>query len=234
MTTQQIIDAVKARTRQNDDTKVIREVNSAKDAIYQRVFNSVGGPDLLMTFDNEVTMAAVTREYDIDANVTGTVYALKGLWLKLSGETAFTPMVPMDAWSEPVARFYDQYPSSDTTSVAAGHPVVYQVFNFAKLRFFPMLPSGAVLRIDACIKAPDIDPTSNTTLTYGNDIPEPTHEAIVDKATAQVFEQLNDDRWRDWDVMAERKLNDAMYLMTRRTQGPTVTTPYRRRGRVWI
>lgn len=232
MNTQTMVDVVKARTRQQDDTKVVRELNSALDWCYTKVYNSSGGPDTLMTFGNELTaLASTTRDYDIDANVTGTVYSIKTLWVKLPGETNFTPMLPRDQHDQ---YYADVYPASDTTSVATGHPVYYEVVNFAKVRFYPQLPASSVLRVDACIKPPDIDPTTNPTLTYANDIPEPTHEAICDKATAQVFEQLNDDRWKDWQVLAERRLYDAMHLLTRRSQGPITTKPFRGRRSVWI
>ncbi len=234
MTTQQLVDSVKARTRHVDDTRVVRELNSALAWAYGRVFNSTGGPDLLMTFDTELAIAAVTRDYDLGANITGTLYSLKQLWLKLPSDTNFTPMFQRDAMSDPQYVWNDQYPSSDTTSIAIGHPVRYEVMNFAEVRFSPMLPSGSRLRVDACIKPPDIDPTTNPTLTYGLDIPEPTHEAIADKATSQIFSLLDDSRWAEWDRKAETKLHDALYLMTRRAQGPTITSPYRRRQRRWI
>lgn len=234
MTTEQMVDAVKSRTRQTDDTKVVRELNSSLDWAYTKVFNSAGGPDILLTFGTEKTMAAVTRVYDMGANITGTLYFVKQLWLRLPGEVNFTPMVPRDAATDAEYILADQYPASDTTNVATGHPVRYDIFNFSQVRFSPMLPTGSIIRIDGCIKPPDIDPTQNPTLTYANDIPEPTHEAIVDKATAQVFEQLNDDRWKDWLALAERRLNDALYLLTRRNQGPTVTTAFRVRRRRWI
>lgn len=234
MTTQEQVDSVRETTRQRDETKIVRALNQGKDWAWTKVYNSTNGPDVLMSFDTEKTMSSVTREYDLGANVSGTLYAIKQLWLRLSGDTNFTLMLPRDAAADPQFALSDQYPSSDTTSVATGHPVRYDIFNFAKVRFAPMLPSGAIIRIDAVIKPPDIDPTTNTTQTYGNDMPEPIHEPMVKKAISLIFNQLNDDRWKDWAVMAERELNDALYLLTRRNQGPTITTPFRIRRRRWI
>lgn len=240
MTTQQLVTSVKERTRHQDDTRVVRELNSSLDWAYTKVFNSTNGPDLLMTFDTELTMAAVTRDYDLGANVTGTLYSIKQLWLRFATDTNFTPMIQRDAVSDDQFVWADQYPSSDTTSIAVGHPVRYDIINFAKVRFAPMLPTGAIIRIDACIKPPDMDPTTNPTLTYSFDIPEPTHQAIADKATGQIFRLLDDTRAKEYDSdirpygSAQVRLTDAMYLMTRRAQGPTITKPFRRQLPRWI
>ena len=232
MTTQDIVTRVKDRTRHRDDTRVVGEINSAKDWAYTKIFLSENGPDLLMTHDTELTMSAQTRSYDLDANITGTLYGIKKLWLRFSNETNFTEMKPVDSSDEQFS-WDDRYPASDTTTVASGHPVRYDIVNFAKVRFAPPLPTNAVIRVDAWIKPPDIDPTLNPTLTYSADIPEPSHEAIVDKATAQIFNLLDDDRWEIWEASAARRLSDALYLMTKRQQGPVETKPFRKIYRRW-
>lgn len=233
MNVQTIVDRVRARTRHNDDTRVINEVHSASTWAWLKIYNSENGADLLSTFGNEFTMTATTREYDLGAAVTGTLYGVKKLWLKFATDTSFTPMCPADA-NDRQFMFNDQWLASDTLNFAKGHPVYYDVINFAKVRFAPALPVDSIIRADIWLRPPDFDPTVNPTLDYGSDVPEPAHEAIVDKATAQIFELLDDDRWGDWNSMAEQKLNDAMHLMTRRTQGPPHTQPFRTRRRRWV
>lgn len=233
MNSAQMVQRVKDRTHHNNDDKIIGELNSAKDWAWTKIFNSASGPDLLLTLDTEKTMSAQTRTYDIGANVTGTLYGIKQLWLKFSSETNFTPMVARDM-NDSTFRGGDQYPSSDTTSVAIGHPVLYEIINFSQARFSPPLPTSSVIRIDAWIKPPDIDPVANPTLTYANDLPEPAFEAVLDKATANIFSLMDDDRAGAWNGMAEQKLADAMYLMRNRNQAPVMTSPYRTKRRRWV
>ena len=228
-----MVTRVKDRSRHRDDTRVIGEVRSAQTWAWFKIFNSENGPDLLSTFGTELTLLATTREYDIGANITGTLYGIKQLWLKLPQDRSFTPMTFADV-NDKQFTLNDQWLAADQDRIAQGHPVYYDIIDFARVRFSPPLPAQSVLRADVWLRPPDIDPTLNPTLTYGNDIPVPAHEAIVDKATAQIFELLDDDRWTDWNTMAEQKLRDAMYLLTKRTQGPPRTQPFRTRRRRWV
>lgn len=232
MTSADMITRLKNRTFNTNDLKLIGELNSARNWAWMRVYNSENGPDLLLSIDNEKTMASRTRDYDLGANITGTLYGIKQLWLRFPSDMNFTPMVARDMASSGF-RANDQYPSSDTTTVATGHPVQYEVVNFAKLRFAPPLPINAVIRVDAWIRPPDIDPVANPSLSYGNDIPEPLHESICDKATAQVFSLMDDTRAAEWEVRAETQFRNAMYMLTKRNQGPVATTPYRAGRRRW-
>ena len=230
LTTAGMIQRVKDRTHSRDDLKIIGEINSAKDWASNKLFNSEGGPDSLSTHATQLTISSRTREYDLGANVTGTIYGVKQMWLKLSTDTDFVLMVPLDS-SDPRFVANDPYPSSDTTTVAEGHPVYYDVINFSQLRFAPPLPADCTLRADFFRKPPTLDPVTNNALAYGDDIVEPLHEAIVDKATAQMFVNQNDDNVFYWEGQAKEKARDAFYLIRSRTPGPVRTQPFRRRRR---
>lgn len=230
MTTAEMVTKVKTRTKQADDTKVITELQSAYDWARNRVFNTENGPDILSTFDEELTLAARTRNYNLAANLANSILGIKQLWLKLTTDTVFTPMIPADTNRTEYVR-NDSETAADTTVIATGHPVYYDVINYNQVRFAPALPSGAVIRVDYYRIAPLPDPTANPTLDAGNDLPEVFHEAIVNKATAQVFENLDDSRAGTWELRAESTLRDAMYVTQRRVQGPILTTPFRARRR---
>ncbi len=111
---------------------------------------------------------------------------------------------------------------------------MYDVVNFNKVRFSPPLPSGAIIRVDYFRRPPDLDATTNDALAFGDDIPLPVHDAIADKATAQVFHLHDDDRWQEWESKAEQRLTAALYNIQRRAQGPTMTRPYAVRRRRYV
>ena len=230
LTTALMIQRVKDRTHSRDDLKIIGELNSAKDWAGNKLFNAQGGPDSLSTHATQLTISSRTREYDLGANVTGTIYGIKQMWLKLSTDTDFVLMVKLDS-SDPLFTANDPYPSSDTTTVAEGHPVYYDVINFSQLRFAPPLPADCTLRADFYRKPPTLDPVTNNALAYGDDIVEPLHEAIVDKATGQMFVNQDDDRVIYWERQAKERLNDALFLIRARTSGPIRIQPFRRSRR---
>ena len=221
-----ILDRIKQRTHSRDDLKILGELNSAKDWASNKLFSAEGGPETLSTHATQLSIASRTREYDLGANVTGTIYGIKQLWLKLETDVDFVLMVPASS-SDAMFTSNDPYPSSDTSTVAEGHPVFYAVINFAQLRFAPPLPSGCTLRADYFRKPPNVDPVTNNTLAYGDDIVEPLHEAIVDKATAQMYVNQDDDRMLYWERQAREKLTDASYLIRSRVSGPVRTKPFR-------
>lgn len=230
MTSSQAVERIKQRCHYNNDLTIIGELKSALSWAYARLFNSEKGPDQLMSFDTELAISSQTRDYDLGANISGTLAGIKTLWLKLASDTNFTPMLPRDALDQSFL-WDDQFPASDTTTVATAHPVRFDVVNFAKVRFAPPLPSGCTVRADVWLYPPDIDPASNNSLTYGSDIPPVLHESIVDKATAQVFSIMDDTRAQEWEIRAERRLNDDLHLIRGRAQGPVQTQPYRRMRR---
>lgn len=229
MTSRELIDRVKARTGQtnSNEVKIIGEINSAMHWAYTRLYNSENGPDTIATWAKELTLASLAREYDLGANVDGTIYGVKKLWLKMSADSIFSQMVPMDSADPRFASSDDLLASA--TDAYSGGPLYYDVINLSKLRFSRALPAGTIIRADYWRKPPDIDPTVNNTLAYGDDIPEPLYEPILDKATAQMHVNIDDTRVIYWDGAAERKLSDALYLLRKRHQGPVETAPYRRR-----
>jgi len=234
LTTTQMVARIANRTHfgtsGTDLTIVQGELNSAKDWAYNRLFSSQGGPDLLMTFDTEVTLNTTTRDWDAGANVGADVlYGVKQIWVKFSQDTTFTPAVPRDA-ADDAFVWNDAYTSADTTT-AMGHPVLVDFANFAKVRFAPPLPSGTKIRLDYWRKPPDLDTVTHNTPAYGTDIPEPLYETIIDKATSQCFVNISDERVAYWERQALDKLVVALQVLQKRRQGPVRTQGFRVRRR---
>lgn len=234
MTTQEMFDALKSRTKISDASKLGTELRSAYRWVVRRVYNAAGGPDLLMTIGEELpALVAVTRDYDLGANVTaGELLGIKKLWLKLPQDTRFTGMDPSDA-DDPGFANMDSGTNA-TPDVAGGHPVLYTVINFDKLRFAPALPTTSVLRADYFRIGPVPDPTTNDIQQNSLDLPAAFHDAMVSKATAQLFTMLDDTREGTWETRARDELNDAIFTATNRTQYPTTTQPYKARRRRYI
>jgi hypothetical protein len=230
LTASQMVQRITDRTSVSNLRKILGELNSAKDWAFNELFKIENGPDQLISYGTELTLNAVTREYDLGANVSGTIYGIKALWVKFSQDSVFTPTVPVDSQNRSFI-FGDEWLASDTTDVAQGSPIYYDPENFAKVRFSPQLPSGTKIRVDYWKKAPDIDSITHDTLAYGSDIPEPLYEAILDKATSQCFVNIDDDRVSYWEGQANTKLRSGLYVVQKRAQGPTRTTPYRFRSR---
>lgn len=228
MTSADMVAAVKGRTHDSDDSKVLIELNAAQSWAFGLIYNAEGGPDLLMTYNEQKTLGSALREYDLSVNLAYTIMGLKKLWLKLPGETKFTPLVPSDS---SIPEFVDDV--DDTTTVPV-YPIYYDVENFAQLRFSGLLPTGSILRVDYFRMPPAIDPTVNNSLTNGSDLPVTFHQVLVDYATGLRFALQDDDRASGFTTLAGSNLMTALYGMRRRVQGPTVTTPYRagRRRRI--
>lgn len=230
MTVQQMIEKVQEITHHNDESRVVSALDAAQSWAYARVYNAEGGADLLITFDEELTILTPSREYDLQANLSFEMVGLKTLWLKLIGETAFTVMMPLDA-SDPQFRFRD---TLDVTQTFHGHPTYYEVKNFTQLRFTQELPTGAILRVDYFRFPPPLDPTTNNTQTNGSDLPVVTHWAMIDYACAEIWDILDDNRSAGRMMRAESRLTDALYLIRNRSAAPTRTLPFRTRRRRYI
>ncbi len=228
-----MLDLMKQRTKVQDSAKLLRELRSAYRWAVRRVYNAAGGPDLLTTIGEELpVLAAVTRDYDLGAAVTGGEFlGVKMLSLKLPIDSFFTEMQPSDANATKFASA-DSAPVSNP-NIAQGHPVMYTAINFSKVRFAPALPIGAIIRADYFRIGPVPDPTTNPTQEDGVDFPAIFHDAVVSKAVAQIFTTLDDTREGTSETRARDELNDAIYLATSRTKGPVQTRPVRshRRGR---
>lgn len=215
MTSQEMVDLCKDRSKQPDMAKILRELRSAFRWATNRIYMTEGGPDLLSTIGEELTISATTREYDLSANVTNYL-GLKALWLKLSTDTEFVPMIERDA-SSSVFKANDTQVAADPL-IASGHPVLYHIHNFGTLRFAPALPADCTLRADFFGFGLAPDPTTNPTPSDPTDL---FHDAIVAKAAAHCLENRDDDRTGGWETRAMVFLNDALRAAQKRSTGPT-------------
>ncbi len=212
-------DVVASRTFLADTTKLGYEVNAAIQWAFNRIFLSARGPDMISSFSNEEDNATAVQSVSL-ATTTGesTLMGVKKLALKLPGELTYTPMIEIDS-ADP--RFTDIYDNSDTASnVAIGHPVYWMFLASQVARFNVILPAGSSIRTDffRFITLGDLTGLSDV-----------VHNAIISKATATVFLNLDDDRYLAWNGMAERELTDAIHVINRTVQGPTCTRPFRSR-----
>ena len=158
----------------------------------------------------------------------------------MPADTVFTSMIPADGNEQDFTNA-----DSATTAnprIANGHPVLYEIVNFSQARFAPALPAGSVLRVDyfRMGPAPAVGESSETESEelvepeiLGEDLPSIFHDAMVSKATAQLFTMLDDSRDVTWELRAKDELNDAIY-MGKRTQSPTVVAPFRARRRRYL
>lgn len=203
------------------DNLLLAELNSAKNWVANELY--LLSEDLVVTFETEVTPGAV-QDYDLGAAVTAAVpgaevWGLKALWVKYAGETKFTEVCFKDA-NDPEFRGRDQM---DPQPI---HPLFADVVNFNKLRFAPSLPASTTLRVDWIGNPPDLTLESGPVTS----IPVPAHPAMVDLATAKVFNDLDDTRSTGLEVQAERALKMALHVIKRRQSlTRTRTKPFSRR-----
>lgn len=222
---------IKHRTKLADDYKVLIELQDAAEWAGRRVYNSENGPDLLITMGEEVALAARTRTLDLAGEdvLVNALLGIKQLWLKLPSDSIFTPMVAADSNSMQFIR-NDSELDSDTSVVAQGHPVYYDVLNFSQVRFAPALPASSKIRVDYYTSTAFNEVSGEASVA----LPEIFHQAILAKATAQVYEDLDDSRAMVWEGRALSMLQDALYVANRRVQAPVTTTPFRARRRRYI
>jgi len=212
-------DVVASRTFLADTTKLGYELNAAIQWAFNRIYLSQRGPDMISSFSNEEDLA-VAAQYLSLQTATGetTLVGVKRLLLKLPGEITYTPMIEMDP-ADP--RFGDLYDNNDASApTAQGHPVYWHFLASEVARFNVILPAGASVRTDFF---------RFITLGAFTLISDVVHNAIISKATATVFLNLDDERWAAWAGMAERELTDAIHVINRTVQGPTRTRPFRGR-----
>lgn len=225
MTTAEMVALLKQRTKVQDTAKLLPELRAAYRWVVRKVYTSADGPDLLVTIGEELTaLAADTREYDLKTNLNDAkLLGVKALWVKFPTDTGFSPMQQADT-NDPA------FQSGDSTLeaaplVATAHPVLYDMVNFSFVRFSPALPSGAIIRCDYDRIGSVPDPTTNNTQEDGSDIPDAFHDAIVSKATAHIFNMLDDSREGAWENRAREELRDAIYTTQRRVR--TRVQPFR-------
>jgi hypothetical protein len=232
VTLESMLAAIRNRTHESDTQKTLTELNLAKDWAFDWVFTM--GKDLFLTIGEELTpsTSATTRTYDLAANVTvGTLYGIKLLKVRFASDSTFTPVAMVDS-NDPRFISNDIYPSSDSTTAASSHPVYVDVQNFDQIRFAPPLPISAVLCVDYYRKAPDFSLDTNAAITNDADMPEPFHPALIDKATGQILHYMDDSRWGEYEVQADRKLYQAMNVIRdRQSQNPQRTAPFGQRRR---
>lgn len=233
MTTSEMLALLYQRTKIADQPKLLNELRDAYDWAITKIFVSADGPQMLITVGEELpVLAATTRNYDLETNlVGGTLLGLQQLWAKLPSETTFTQLTPREI-SHP------DFIEMDSGTVAAplianGYPIYYAVTNYGQVRFAPALPAATYLRADYSRIAAAPDPTTNPTQADGSDIPRIFHRAILCKATAQLFNTLDDSREGSWETRAIDSINTAIYAAGKvnRTQRPVETTPFRRGNR---
>lgn len=230
MTTAEMIALLKQRTKIQDPTKLLLELREGYRWAVNKVFKSADGPQMLMTVGEEITLNADTRDYNLEANLAAgnNLLGFQQLWVKLPDGTNFSLMYPRDI-EDPDFISQDSATAADPL-IAQGHPIFFAVLNYGSVRFAPALPSGSVLRVDYARVGPVPDPTTNPTQENGTDIPGLFHSACVAKATAHLFNTLDDDREGGWETRAESFLNDAIFAAGKaaRTQRPVKTQPFRR------
>lgn len=233
MTTAEMLDLLYQRTKIADEAKLLRELRDAYDWAVTEIFVSADGPPMLVTVGEEITaLIATTRNYDLETALTGgTLLGIQQLWAKLPNEVIFTRLIPRDI-SHPDFVAMDSSAAA-TPLIATGHPIFYAVTNYGQVRFAPALPAGTIIRADYSRIGPAPDPTVNPTQQDATDLPKIFHRAIVCKATAQLFNTLDDSREGSWETRAIDAKNRAIYAAGKvvRTQRPVETTPFRRGSR---
>lgn len=233
MTTLDMIELVGQRTKVRDESKILIELAAAYAWAVNEVYKSADGPQLLCTVGEEIAaLAAVTRDYDLESNLTGgSLLGITQLWVKLTDDVNFTPINPRSL-THPDFISMDATPTA-TPLVASGFPIFYAVTNFGQVRFAPALPIGAIIRADYSRFGPPLDLASNPTPENGTDLPSLFHHSIVNKTVAHLFNTLDDSREGSWETRAMTTLNSAIYAAGKgtRTQRPVETTPFRRGNR---
>ena len=204
MNLESMVRILRSRTGvRNNDALLIDELNSSKDAIFQRVY--LLGEDIEVTFETELSPGSV-QTYDLGTNISaGEIWGVKRVWVKYSGESEFTEAEYHDA-SSAEFRYRDQL------SAQTMHPLYYDVINFDQLRVAPTLPASTTLRIDWIGSPPEFSLETETVTT----MPAPLHHAIMDQATAQILDNRDDTRSAIWERRAMQRTQAALLLVARR------------------
>lgn len=233
MTSEEMLTLLTERTKVTNRSRLLNELRSAYRWVGRRVFNSADGPDLCSVLDEEIDpLTEVTRSVDLGVLLQGgTILGIKQLWAKLPGDVDFNPMKERDS-NEIIFVANDSQAASDSNS-AKMHPVFYHVYNFSSVRFAPALPTDTIIRADYyCWPIPpDPDDSDSDSITDPEESFEVFQDAALHKATAQLFSGIDDERETVEEGRARDALNDALYVVAKRTQAPIRTEPYRRRGR---
>ena len=227
MVLEEFLQTLQDRTKvNNDDPRLIRALNSSLDRVWQRLY--VVCQDVKITFESSGTFGSETQTFDLGeeiADLGGDVYyASKTFWIKATSLDKYVPVVFMDV-NDP--RFLER----DQMDAQVIQPVFASAVNMNEIRFAPALPSGTYWRADWIGKPPNFSLQTQCVTS----IPEPLHNAILDDATAQVFDILDDTRAATWKREAENKTITAIHVIKRRqnqTNNGTGAYPRRSSG-IW-
>ncbi len=194
----------------NDDPFLIDELNSAADWAYNRLFTL--NEDICKNESEIITLASQTSSYDLGANVQRpNMYAVKWLGVQLVANAKFSPVQWMDSAN-------DAFQSANQDPPATAFPVFCDTKNFNQVRFAPPLPAGAKIQVDYIWIPMLMNLNTNasfTSATYPG-MPNPIYQSVVDKATAQVYIDIDDTRVVYWEDQAKRKLREALNLVDKR------------------
>lgn len=215
---------LRGRTHQLDrDSQLIDELNSGSDWAWNRIVTN--NANILKVDNFQSTMAATTSSYNLGSAVPAAtpLIAIKWLGIKFPSDSKFNPVIFIDSSD-------NRFISADQDTASSQHPVYAAVENLTQIRFAPPLPAGTILRCDFIYSPADLSLSANALV----DLPNMLHEAIVDKATAQMFANLDDDRANYWEVQALSKIYSAANNLNRRqyTQQPRIR-PFNRRNLRW-
>lgn len=225
MTLQESIELIRKRTKKsNDDPWIVAEMNSAQAWVWNRLYTAY--PDIEVTFETTGTFAAETHTFGLAAELAasgGEFFGHKTFYILNSSQNKYVPVVFMDA-NDP--RFL----AREQEQAQVLQPCYASAVNFGEVRFAPALPSGTGWRSDWVGTPPALSLDTQTTTA----LPEPLHHAIVDKATAQMFVGIDDDRVEYWEAQSRDKILTGIHAAKfRQQQTPQATGKFPARRRIW-
>lgn len=194
----------------NDDPFLILELNSAVDWAFNAVL--VMNEDILKNEDEQFTISTQTSSFDIGAAVSAAdMYSIKWLGIKLPGDQKFNPVQFMDS-------AVDTFMSADQDTPATAHPIFCDTKNWTQVRFAPPLPPGAQILVSYIYIPRLMSLDTNAALTSSTypGIPNAFNQCIVDKATAQLYMDIDDTRVQYWEDQAKQKLRRALNVLDKR------------------
>ena len=214
-----MIAVIRKRTKNNEDGYIITELNTALDWCWQQLY--LINPDIRLTFGTTGSLSADAQALDLATAINTTIYGIKTFWIKGAADTDYIPVVFRDENDPEFLALYQ------LTPVQVVHPVLCAIYNFNQLRFANQLPSGTNWKADWFGTPPDLSLNTQCVTTY----PAPLHNALVDYATALVYDSLDETRADKWFGLAQQRLNTANRNVKRRQfLTKTTTEAYPGRG----
>lgn len=214
MLLQSMLDTLTDRTKQHNVPLLTRELNSALSYVWNRLYQVV--PDLQITFETTGTFGVDTQQFDLAAEIAATggeFFGHKTFYIMDANQNKYVPVVFCDT------NDY-QFQALQQEAAQLRTPVLASAVNFGEIRFAPPVPSGTGWRSDWIGKPPNLSLAANTQTS----IPEPLHGAMVDLATAQVFNINDDTREVPWQRKAEDKIIVGIHAVKLRQQQTPQTT----------